>query len=469
MMDPEEQRNMLEHALSECMLNHAFTILRSWVRELLGKRGKESARYGAYVDRINSLQAGYDRLFDFYLTTDDPERNAILEEMTRETYRLVDEVYADLRMSRGLSPKMHGFNPDNPDSVIRYFGSCLSIREDELEWLVRTSAKAEHAAMTLLASAALGHNLRSGFNEQYLLALMRVAREGSDLVREQALVHTIMTLGNYDLRIDFFPELQEAFEDLIGNGEEAFLVLAAMVKGAKTKLKELLQSEELTDEDLPDELREAFSGHDGDLTIDKLTQWLPDGENTFMVDIVSMLPETWVFETLVDDEVRREKIAYLYMSAGMADVAFDSVLLGRLDLCTTPRLRADMLLHQGLYDEALEAYREIEQSHPGDARTLFRIGWCALLTGDMEMAEEYMLARLRSDDAEVNDYINYGHLCWLRGDRVTAYENYREARRMAGTAKQFLISFRPDRRLLVERGIPLDEVYLMEDRLLNPA
>ena len=128
MIDPEEQRNMLEHALSECMLNHAFIILRSWVDELLSKRGEDLVRYGTYPDRINSLQSSYDRLFDFYLTTDDPERNGILEEMTRETYRLVDEVYADLRMSRGTAPKMHGFNPENPDSVINYFGVCLTIR-----------------------------------------------------------------------------------------------------------------------------------------------------------------------------------------------------------------------------------------------------------------------------------------------------------------------------------------------------
>lgn len=464
-MDLEEQHNMLERALSECMLNHAFVILRSWLKDLAGV--KQELAVGSYMDRIRSLERSYDELFRFYLTTEDPERNAILENMTTEVYRLVDEVYADMRVLRGMSPQMYGFNPDNADSVINYFGSCVHLQDDDLDWLVRIAAQQEHAAMAMLASAALGHNLRMCFNEHAALALFRIASDGCSLVREQALAHVILLLAHYDLRIDLFPHLQDAFTELVGDGDDAFLTMAAMIKGSKVKIKEMLLSDDLDTDMLPESMREAFSGVDSHLSIEQLAQWMPDDENTYMLEVISMLPDTWVFGELVNDDERREQIAMLYISIGMADIAFDGVLLGRLDLCTNHYLSAGMLLHQGLYNEALEAYLELEKEEPDNAHTQLRIGWCALLAGEYDTAEQYMLQRLRSEAPEVNDYINYGHLCWLRGDRVTAYENYREARRIAGSAKHFMIAFRPDRRLLMERGIPLEEIYLMEDRLVN--
>ena len=65
------------------------------------------------------------------------------------------------------------------------------------------------------------------------------------------------------------------------------------------------------------------------------------------------------------------------------------------------------------------------------------------------------------------DYINYGHCLLLRGDRMMAYENYRQARSMCKNAKEFYALFRPDRRQLVEHGVPVEQVYLIEDQLFH--
>jgi hypothetical protein len=50
---------------------------------------------------------------------------------------------------------------------------------------------------------------------------------------------------------------------------------------------------------------------------------------------------------------------------------------------------------------------------------------------------------------------------------MMAFENYREARNMCKTAKEFYALFRPDRRHLVDRGIPVEYVYMIEDQLFS--
>ena len=49
---------------------------------------------------------------------------------------------------------------------------------------------------------------------------------------------------------------------------------------------------------------------------------------------------------------------------------------------------------------------------------------------------------------------------------MMAFENYLEARKRCSSAKEFYLFFRPDRRQLVDRGVPVEQVYLIEDQLL---
>ncbi len=132
-----------------------------------------------------------------------------------------------------------------------------------------------------------------------------------------------------------------------------------------------------------------------------------------MVDdrIVDELPNTWLYDILVgEDEERLKRLAIVYLE------------IGRLDL---------------LWD-------------------------------NLELADRWLVKRLRSKKATAHDYLNYGHCCWLlRDDRMMAYENYRTARQMFGSAKEFFSFFRPDRSELAARGVPLEHIYLIEDQLLT--
>ncbi len=48
-----------------------------------------------------------------------------------------------------------------------------------------------------------------------------------------------------------------------------------------------------------------------------------------------------------------------------------------------------------------------------------------------------------------------------------AYENYKQARALCASPREFIELFRPDRHQLVDCGIPVEFIYLLEDRLLK--
>ena len=142
----------------------------------------------------------------------------------------------------------------------------------------------------------------------------------------------------------------------------------------------------------------------------EIVSWMPKSEQEYMQGLVEMLPGTWLYEVLVTGNSEREaNLAGTYLSVGRMDLLWD---------------------------------------HPN-------------------YAEKYLIHVLREGSTSPMDYINYGHCLMLRGDRIMAYENYRQARSMCSNVKEFFALFRPDRRQLVDHGVPVEQVYLMEDMLLT--
>lgn len=462
-----DQYATLLKMLSDSMLVHASTILRQWIQQLNPASGMQSP-YGL---RLSSLLRHYERIRKEWISepetiqnTEDSRVMDELDDLTTEFFRLTDEIYADMLLKEGLAPEMHGYSRDNVNSAVNYFAACVHLQDEDLDWLDEVAQDEERGATGLLLIAALGHNLRTVFSENAMYSLLKASESEVMVVRSQAMAHLILTLAHHDLRIDYFPDLREDFMQL--DMDAMYQVLCGLVYGAKSKLREMLTQEDFDEEALPDEIREAFAD-DKDVTLDDLVKHLPDAENQYIVDMISFLPETWVFGMVVNDDEKREKIAELYVNLGMTDVAYEGICLGRLDLCSSDRLHAGMLLHEGLYEEALEAYQQLEEIHPKDKKIGFKIGWCAMLAGQYELAEQYMVERLRGENPNMEDYINYAHLCFIRGDRLSAYEYYREARRLAGSAKRWKVSYCPDRKMLIEHGVPTDQVYLMEDLMVS--
>ena len=397
----EEQMNMVERALGERMINHALVVARSWMNEL-GVDAETEAVYGAIFEE-------YDALFDGWLVMAGTDQDTRLDNLTSRSYRLLDDLYIRMRLKRGLSPQMQAFNGDNPQSVMHYFSSCVQLTQRDIDWFHAVIDDSSRSSLALMAIASLAKNLREIFSITALQLLIDGVEPVNHMVGEQSLANLLVIFAHYDVRIDFFPDLQDAFIEAIGDGERAFEIFCALIRSAETSLRDLMARNELSYDELPDELKDLLSAT-GTHDISGISAWMPATEKEYMSGIIQMLPETWIYSVLVGEDVERQRtVKLVYLGTGRMDLMWD----------------------------------------------------------DIEMAERWLVHRLRGDKATTMDYINYGHCLLLKGDRMMAFENYRTARMMCKNAKTFLNLFRPDRHMLVEKGVPIEQVYLIEDQLLK--
>lgn len=402
----EDQILTIERALGERMISHALVIVRAWLNEL----GENNPYEQAYED----IRSQYDSLFEEWLTSNDPHREETLDTLTGQMYRLVDAAYVSLRLLRGLSPQMHGFNPDNLQSVVSYFSSCLQFTDEDIEWLQDVLNDSNRASEALMSIASLSKNIRECFNEPILLTLIEGINSENEVVAEQCLANVLILLAHYDVRIDFFPRLQEAFvtaiEEMGDDGEQAFQTLCAVVRSVKSNLRENIASGEVKIEDLPEELQNLLESTGNKQGIEGVMAWIPASEQEYMEGMIQMLPDTWVYDALIGESQERiAHIAVVYLSIGHMDLMWEHI----------------------------------------------------------DTAASWLLHRLRKGSESPMDYINYAHCMLLQGDRMMAFEYYRQARQMCKGPKEFFALFRPDRRALVDHGVPIEQVYLLEDKLIN--
>ena len=183
-----------------------------------------------------------------------------------------------------------------------------------------------------------------------------------------------------------------------------------MIRSTKMSLRDMLARNEISYDELPQELRDLLSMTGSENDISGISSWVPSTEQEYMSGLIQILPDTWLYSVLVGDDAQRQRtIKLMYLSIGKMDLLWDNISL----------------------------------------------------------AENFLVQQLRNGKATAMDYINYGHCLLLRGDRMMAFENYRTAREMCKGAKEFFSLFRPDRRQLVDRGVPIEHVYLIEDQLLQ--
>lgn len=365
----EEQVAVVERALGECMIDTALVVVRSWLNEI--------GENNPYEEAYTSLQTRYRDLFSQWLNIDDPNADEELSKMTGDAYQLVDAVYADIRLKRGLSPQMHGFNGDSPQSVMHYFENCVRLRPEDYQWLHDVMNDPNRTEIALIAITGLAFNLRTCFSIDSFLALIDGINSENEMAAGMCVAHTLMLLVQYDVRIDFFPQIQDAFAAAIGendSGEHVFDVLCALIRN------------------------------------EMIMQMLPGGNEQYVSQLIPLIPETWLYALLIEGSTERErKFAFHCLKAGVRDMMW---------------------------------------TYP-------------------DIAEKVYMEHLREGSTKPMDYINYAHCLLMRGDRMMAFENYKQARQLCGSSKEFFSLFRPDRRALVDHGIPMEHVYLIEDKLLE--
>ena len=129
--------------------------------------------------------------------------------------------------------------------------------------------------------------------------------------------------------------------------------------------------------------------------------------------------------------------------------------------------KANVLIKLELFAEALVILYKLDFLRPNNVTITHEILWCAFVCDDFEAAIRYFKRLEETNTTNAIDWINMGHIHFIQDKRMDAYQSYKRAMMQMADLKKFLAAFRPDRPLLVEKGIRLDEVYLMEDQLIS--
>ena len=126
-----------------------------------------------------------------------------------------------------------------------------------------------------------------------------------------------------------------------------------------------------------------------------------------------------------------------------------------------------MQLHS--WEEAQKRFFQLELQGKRVLPSLRAIAWCALRMKDYDLAQRYYDRILGEELARTKweDFLNAGHIAWIRGNISSALTLYHEyARRYAAfnpEAKDILEPYNQDVPILLENGKSLNEIHLMYD------
>ena len=402
-----EQLLIVERALGERMIESALVIVRSWMNEL--------GENNPYEEAHASISKQYQELFSLWLTSDDEQIDERLNKLTGEAYQLEDAVYADLRLVRGLSPTMHGFNQNSPQSVMNYFLNCVKLKDEDIQWLRTAMNDENRIVVALMATSSLTHNLRECFSIKGMMVLIEGMTAENNIIATQCIANVLMLLIQYDIRIDFFAQVQKAFLDamqsLTDEENNVLNILCTLIETSTRQVVDKMAQEVEDASELPNAIQQLINETGVDNIQNALIQWFPSTETEYLSGLMQILPDTWIYNVLTE-----------------ADPSAAITI-------------SELLLQNG--------YRESIWEHPAVAEHVYR-------------------KKLRKKGKKnPQDYIDYAHCLMFKGDRMMAFENYRQARQLCKNVKEFYALFRPDRGNLVDHGVPVEYVYLIEDQLFQ--
>ena len=230
----------ISRLLAGHMLGHAFDLLRPWVVDLLKTKGDRTLS-----NRLQSLEQNYRYVVDYFMSPeDDPLRQEVTESLIREAFILLDEVYLEKRLRESKSyeflqmlkfqaepvgPRVASEDDLNgPPQVFRFFWLCKHIEDFDLDVLDEYIHNPEMEEEAQLGLSGLTLNLLRCFSETGLLFLITICRGKHEMtLMERAWVSLILVMMHYDTRLRYFPNVMNAFLDLIATDEGSAFALHA--------------------------------------------------------------------------------------------------------------------------------------------------------------------------------------------------------------------------------------------------
>ena len=122
-------------------------------------------------------------------------------------------------------------------------------------------------------------------------------------------------------------------------------------------------------------------------------------------------------------------------------------------------------LEQNNFEEALKCYFKVEYLTQGSPKVWRPIGWCSFLVGKFDQAERYY-QKIIEDNPNQYDWMNAGHIQWVKGNRQEALDYYKKSVQSKDySIEKFMKNFDDDIIHLTRQGVNSGDIPIMLDQL----
>ncbi len=113
------------------------------------------------------------------------------------------------------------------------------------------------------------------------------------------------------------------------------------------------------------------------------------------------------------------------------------------------------------YENALKKYFKVEYYDPDNKSVMRPLAWCSFLVGKFDTAESYF-QKLIAENPTAYDFINYGHLLYVKNEKLKAVDMYVKAVHLSDI-KTVEDAIREDRNVLLKQDTGENDIDLLID------
>lgn len=126
------------------------------------------------------------------------------------------------------------------------------------------------------------------------------------------------------------------------------------------------------------------------------------------------------------------------------------------------------LIQSHNYEEALPYFFKVDYLNPSSAKARRSIAWCSFLCRKYEQARKYY-TKLVEEKPQAEDLLNIGHVTWVSESLEKAVPYYLRSLQLSENAPAFFQNFSHDKNVLIQAGIPANEITLVQDLIRYEA
>ena len=223
---------------------------------------------GANAERLSEIKENYQRLLSFYFAspTDDPNREAVYNNLIKETYELIDDVCAE-KKSKDMS-----YHP-----AFSSFWSKNRITEELKNKATELLRSEDNEIDACLSVSALTISCIEVFDAEKIILLIKFSNHPNIKISTRAFVGLLICLQVHKNRYSLYPNINNEL-NLLFNSDEKILL-------AQTIFKQLIRSKETAKitkeikENIIPLISKIAPKINDDLTINKSKDWDEESEN----------------------------------------------------------------------------------------------------------------------------------------------------------------------------------------------